>query len=199
MDLDMGGLAEFASSSDGLFTLTAANIGKYTITVSLKNTATATNILWATPNEDGEVTDDMTFEFEIGPERITVESYIIGYDKGVYEKRVTYNGAEQTLSIMHVSRDKMDVDSGGLRDNVADNVLTVWALNAGTYTITLTPKSIYCWADGSSDPLEFTFIIDKQKITAPYLVDSGDNVKDNVKPSRTAEKPTTTARSGTKP
>ena len=123
----------------------------------------------------------MTFEFEIGPERITVESYIIGYDKGVYEKRVTYNGAEQTLSIMHVSRDKMDIDSGGLRDNVADNVLTVWALNAGTYTITLTPKSIYCWADGSSDPLEFTFIIDKQKITAPYLVDSGDNVKDNVK------------------
>ena len=168
MDINMGGLAQYNWSSDGLITLTGNQQGDYDIEVSLKNTNN-TNIEWATPGDSGDVTDTMKFRLTIGPMKITTP-YVIE-DKGVTGnvKEITYSGGDEYMSLMFVRTDRMDVDCGALNGTVADNRLSVPAKESGTYKITITPHERYCWQDGTRTTLEFTFIINPMKISAPIF------------------------------
>ena len=168
MNINMGGLAQYNWSSDGLITLTGNQQGDYDIEVSLKNTNN-TNIEWATPGDNGSVTDAMKFRLTIGPMKITTP-YVIE-DKGVTGnvKEITYSGGDEYMSLMFVRTDRMDVDCGALNGTVADNRLSVPAKESGAYKITITPHERYCWQDGTRTTLEFTFIINPMKISAPIF------------------------------
>ena len=44
---------------------------------------------------------------------------------------------------------------------------TYEATNAGTYSVTLTLNENYCWSDGSTDPLDITWEIEKRSVDIP--------------------------------
>ena len=168
MNINMGGLAQYAWSSDGLITLTGNQQGDYDIEVSLKNTNN-TNIEWATPSDSGDVTDTMKFRLTIGPMKITTPYVVEGKGVTGNVKEITYSGGDEYMSFMFVRTDRMTVNCGDLNGTVADNRLSVPAKESGTYKIYITPLERYCWQDGSSATLEFTFIINPMKISAPIF------------------------------
>ena len=188
VNYDKGVLGVWSFTNEGMITLYESNQGLYKITVSLKNNL---NMIW----DDGTV-EDKEYFFEIGPMTIPISPEIIDDHVGVIDnttltKEVTYNGAYQFMSIMPVRTDQISYewycDNEAETDMtcvVADNVLRLTVINSGTYYIKLTAKDRYIFkGDNPEDPQPriYKFIINKQPITAPVLMDTDVEVIDGIK------------------
>lgn len=46
---------------------------------------------------------------------------------------------------------------------------TTSAINAGTYTVTVTPDANHCWPDGTYDAISLTWTVNKKSFAKPYL------------------------------
>ena len=191
VNYDKGVLGVWSFTNEGMITLYESNQGLYKITVSLKNNL---NMIW----DDGTV-EDKEYFFEIGPMTIPISPEIIDDHVGVIDnttltKEVTYNGAYQFMSIMPVRTDQISYewycDNEAETDMtcvVADNVLRLTVINSGTYYIKLTAKDRYIFkGDNPEDPQPriYKFIINKQPITAPVLMDTDVEVIDGIKIGR---------------
>lgn len=126
------------------------NAGTYTVTVTLNDTA---NYVWA----DG-TTAAKTYEFVIG--KVVVAA------PAADSAEFTYTGTEQTYTI--ASSDYYTVDGDA-------------QTNAGTYTVTATLNDAdnYVWADGTTAPKTYEFIIGKATITIT-AIDKTANTGDDV-------------------
>lgn len=132
-------------SMDQSGTLSATNAGTYTITYSLKNT---TDSQWA----DGTTTNK-TVSWTIGRQKIDTIPTV----SGTY----TYDKAAHTPTITGFI-DGVMTKSGDYGEKT----------NAGTYTISFTPTSNYCWSDGSTGAKSGTWKINKKTLTKPSLSSS---------------------------
>ena len=184
-------LGEFTWSTNGVLTLSQENQGEYYITINLKyNTAlsgggTQINQMW----DDG-TTGSKVFKFEIGPMKIPVPDIIKDSDTGqitTYEKIVTFNGADQTLSFMPVDTNQLifnltaydistgeeiDVASTSSMMTIKDSTLTFTAFDAGEYwlTVTVNPRYIFDTNDTSRNyTIIYKLIIHEMEITAPIF------------------------------
>ena len=184
-------LVVFNYSDNGVLTLSQREQAVYTITVKIKPEFAA-DIAWDDGTLDGS-RDDLVFTFEIGPEKVVVPDIIQDTGQGLLTettKRVTYNGAYQTMSFMPIVPSQLiievtNTDTGqtlleGIDYVVTDNTLTVRALDAGTYHIKLTVQEKYIF-EGLQSVLEYDLIIDEAEVDVPILkedsVPAGGNKK----------------------
>ncbi len=101
------------------------------------------NFLWSdNTNEPKEVT------WSIGRAILTVPT-----QKGA----LTYNTSAQTPTLSNNSADNCTI--GGISS----------ATNAGTYTMTLTPKPNYEWSDNTTDTKNITWVIGKATVSVPSV------------------------------
>lgn len=84
------------------------------------------------------------------PERVKIA--VVPTLNGTY----TYNGSLQTAVFDNFDENQLDV-SGNT------------ATNAGSYTVTFTPKSDYCWSDGTMDAREVAWSIEKVAVAIPTI------------------------------
>lgn len=151
---------------------------EYWANVSLKNT----NLYeWA----DGRTSID--FSFTVNPMKIgkPLFYYIDGTDKaptdsdkihlinGVDYEDAEYNAQYQYVriealefgSITAAATAGCDVESDHW--NAQDKYYSFRASKAGTYTITISLATNYCWENGSRDPQPYKYTINKKQITVP--------------------------------
>ena len=200
VDTDQNGatsqLSEFTHSSNGVLTLSQIEQNVYTISINLKfNTATQTNLKWA----DG-TTGAKTFKFEIGPMKVTVPDIIKDSATGItaFEKTTVYNGAYQMLSFMPVNEEQLEIHAVNKTTGlplplskvplipntycVSDNTLTMTALDAGRYELTIRLKDEFVFDDAKlNTELTYVLIIEEMPIDAPRFNESGDGVSGNTK------------------
>ncbi len=178
------GLSQFDWSTNGVLTLSHSEQHVYTVTINLKyNTPTQTNLSWS----DG-TTSPKTFKFDIGPMKVVVPDIIKDGGGGVttFTKTVEYNGAYQILSFMPVDEDQLVINAinvttgmGLSKTNtplvpdtfcIKDNTLTLTALDAGRYEMTVSVSDEYVFDDPAlSVELTYVLIINPKPIDAPIL------------------------------
>ncbi len=136
----------FEIEDDYLFNVSgnkATAEGEYTAVISLKDPYTYS---WA----DGSKSD-ITLNWRISDERAYVDAPV------VEEAQFTYNGEEQKLAIEEQEY-----------YTIQDSAKT----DAGEYEaiVSLTDKTKYMWADGSSDDLKFTWKIEPAQIDVSSII-----------------------------
>ena len=118
---------------------TQVSAGTHTVTVSLNDKA---NFTWS----DGTV-GDLTYDFVINAAPVQIPAK----DNTVY----TYTGTEQTY---------------GITDTEAYVVTNGKQTNAGTHTVTVSlASSDFIWADGTTTPKTYEFVIEKKLINPPVV------------------------------
>ena len=143
-------------------------VGTYTITASLT----------------GEKADNYTLEEEGSTATFTVSTKTIDKPTGD-DIEGTYNTEEKTLKVDKYNPETMDAEvSGDVGATFENGVFK--ATNAGTYTLTITPKEGYTWGDEGS--IIFTIKINPYEITLDWDEDnytySGET---QTEPTATAE------------
>jgi hypothetical protein len=78
-------------------------------------------------------------------------------DKPTISGTYTYNGAKQSVAISGYDGEAMTI--GGVYA----------ATEAGTYTVTFTPKKGYAWLDETTTPVSYTWSIEKLALAVPAL------------------------------
>ena len=122
-------------------TQTNANEEGYTVKVSLND---KNNTEWVDETEDSKKTADKEYKFKIN--RQTMDA------PAADNSEFTYDGQTKTYTI--VPSEKY---------TVTGNKQT----NAGTYIVKVTPGSNYKWTGGSTEAKEYTFKINKAKVSKP--------------------------------
>lgn len=126
---------------------TAVDIGTYSITFALKD---KTNTKWA----DG-TTADITLNWQVTRKKLSAAQSTFSQSG-----TLTYNGNSQTPSI------------AGYNSNYHDLGSQTSMSNAGTYNITITPKSTYCWSDGTYASKSCNWSIQPLRLTKPTLTNT---------------------------
>ena len=124
--------------------VTGTNAGTYTVTASLNDT---TNYIWS-----DVTTAQKSFTFTISKASLTKPTAV--------DKTYTYNGNEQEFAIDNFNGELMSI-TGHIQTD------------AGTHTVTVSLKYTvnYQWADGTTDPLTFNFVItNKTSLEMPSLL-----------------------------
>ncbi len=124
-------------------TISAANVGNYSVTFSLKNT---TNTKW---NDNS--TSNVTINWEIKQSVLTEEQSSGFAQIGT----LTYNGNSQTVSIQNFDENYHELSS------------TTSAVNAGTYTVKISPKSGCTWSDGTNSAKSISWTIKPMTLQKP--------------------------------
>lgn len=122
-------------------TSSASAVGSYTITFSLKDT---TKYNWS--NNPAGATAAVKYTWTITAPALTTISV------PTPNKTLTYNGSEQTMTFSNSSYCTIMGNTG---------------TNAGTYYATVTPKSGYCWSDGSTAGKTVSWTINKKSLPIP--------------------------------
>ena len=115
-------------------TKTATNAGDYTVTYSLKD---VTKAKWS----DG-TTGNVVINWTIERAKLTATQSSIRVASSPY-----YNASEQTVSLTNFDSNYHEA-SGDLTKT-----------DAGTYTVSISPKSNYCWSDGTFAPKQLNWSI----------------------------------------
>ncbi len=139
-------------------------------------------------------------------------NYVLAADKGSFlyviaqrelakptgsDTAYDYNGFERVLTVNGFDGDTMTATG----DNVKANTANIAAINAGTYTVTITIKDDclknYCWVGGAQDTVSFTLTIspvdlvkDEAKFDAldrDYLYNSSGETHDLAMPNQSSE------------
>lgn len=119
--------------------------GDYILTVSLKFPASTT---W----EDLS-TADVTLTYKINHKHLTFEQSTLAQD-GI----LIFAGMLQAPAITNYDRTYHLL--GGVTSSV----------NAGTYTMLISPQPNYCWYDGTFDTKEVVWVMERLKIEKPYAI-----------------------------
>lgn len=88
---------------------------------------------------------------------VMVYESTIYVDKPTISGTYTYNGSVQSVAISGYDEEAMTI--GGAYE----------AAEAGTYTVTFTPKKGYAWADETTAPVSCTWTIAKRTVSIPTL------------------------------
>ncbi|MGM9971409.1 MAG: carbohydrate-binding domain-containing protein [Anaeroplasmataceae bacterium] len=132
--------------------ISATNVGNYTVTYSLNNTNEVTNYAWT----DGTI-DDITISWEITPMTISIPT--------ITNSALTYTGEELSPTLSY------DSNYVGISSES-----TTKALQKGTYLITfvLNDKTNITWSDGTTNDISYTWTISNETINIPTLSASFD-------------------------
>ena len=137
-------------------TVSAKNVGEYSVTYSIKAPASAH---WT----DG-TTDNVVFNWQIEGQKLS-QTYSTFSQDGT----LTYTGARLTVSIKNY--DSSYHTLGG----------TTYATNTGVYTATITPKDGYCFNDGSSTAKEISWSILPMTLDIPTAAETDFTYDGNTK------------------
>ena len=138
--LDNTGDAAYYTISNNT-TQTNANEEGYTVKVSLND---KNNTEWVDETEESKKTADKDYKFKIN--RQTMDA------PAADNPEFTYDGQTKTYTI-----------APSEKYTVTGNKQT----NAGTYIVKVTPGSNYKWTGGSTEAKEYTFKINKAKVSKP--------------------------------
>lgn len=120
--------------------------------------------------DDGEWSKDLPTAIDAGT--YTVNWKLVGdtnhadqicEDSIAIERQTVEKPVEQNTQYTYTG----DAQTFYLTENAYYTVSNHIQTNAGTYAVTVTPKSNYKWTDGSTDALNFTFTINKRQIAKP--------------------------------
>ena len=125
--------------------LSATDAGDYSVVYKLKSAS----YTW----KDG-TTADKTLTWKINRKPLTETQSTFTANS------LTYNGEIRTVTIKNFNSNYHE--KGG----------TYTATNVGTYTATVTPKSNYCWDDGTFDAKNVSWTIDKRYLFNPTVTRS---------------------------
>ena len=124
-----------------------AAVTDYTVTPT-SLTALGTQNMTISYTEDGV---SKTANFDITVTRITIANV------PSQSNTLTYNGNSQSPTWSNYNSNQLTLNG------------TTSASNAGSHTVTFTPKANYMWADGTTDAKEVTWTIGKMAVAIPTL------------------------------
>ncbi|MDE6441823.1 MAG: hypothetical protein K2L12_03605 [Clostridia bacterium] len=144
-------------------------VGKVTFTVSPD-----ANHEWDV--KDGSEGSARQFIIEVKKARITLPEFeFADAGSGGFTKTLTYNGTQQTATLLNASQDYFTVTKSGSSANgdewqVAAKKYLLKVTNAGTYTLTLAPVGNYEWDDATATGNRiYTVIVERMELEAPKL------------------------------
>ena len=156
------GLTEASWDNNGNLTLKQTERGVYTINLYLKNPAGCT---W----KDGTTT---TFQFTFEIKEMLIEKPKQVGNESSFEKKSTYDGAEQILTLSPIDSKQVIIIAPGVQvvNNDSAKKADFKMTDANSVTIILMPAEGYIWSDGTNDPINFVFTIDPKVVNTPKLV-----------------------------